>query len=392
MSSILYVGDLTPGTRCEQRLRALHDLGHSVTAVPIVPRRPSAQVYPRPRLVDRVARRLGRPIDRSGANARILRRLESEDFHALWIEAGRTIRADTLAQARALQPELQIVHFSEDDLWVRANQTRTWRAAAEQYDLLVTTKLRNTADDELPTLGAGAVHYEPKTFDPAFHFPRELTDEDRRRLGGDVGFIGTYERERAETCLELARAGFSVRVFGGGWERLRGKHPKLRIEGRAVGGDEYPKAVAALRIQLGFLRHANRDRHTDRSVEVPACGGFLLAERTDEHLRLFEEGREAAYFDTFDELCAELERFLDDDALRSEVAAAGRARCVESDYSHHGAVARILARVGVPSPVPPAEAAGRALRAVRSVAQGVEDVSAALPLSSPDRSWSRSLR
>ncbi|MHC4261649.1 MAG: CgeB family protein [Planctomycetota bacterium] len=357
MSKLLYVGDLTPGTRSEQRLRALEGLGHQVTAVPVVPRRPDAQTYPKPRLFDRVARKLGRPVDRAGANDRILRRIESEDFDALWIEGGRAIRLDTLLRARGIQPDLAQVSFSEDDLWMRHNLSRTWREALPAYDLVVTTKHRNADPNELPSLGARAVHYEPKTFDPSFHFPREIDSSDRRRLGGDLGFIGTYERQRADACLELARSGFEVRVFGNGWERWRDKHPRLRVEGRAVSGEDYVRAILATSIQLGFLRRQNRDLHTDRSVEIPACGGFMLAERSVEHLDLFVEDREAAYFGSTEELIEKADHFLTAHEERRAIAEAGRQRCLESNYSHHGACARILARVGVPSPTAPDKAA-----------------------------------
>jgi len=37
-------------------------------------------------------------------------------------------------------------------------------------------------------------------------------------------------------------------------------------------------------------------------VEIPACGSLLLAERTPEHLELFEEGREAEFYGTEQEM------------------------------------------------------------------------------------------
>ena len=79
-------------------------------------------------------------------------------------------------------------------------------------------------------------------------------------------------------------------------------HPNLVIENRPIYGEDYVKGLCATRINLCFLRKINRDLQTDRTMEIPACGAFMLAERTDEHLRLFAEGKEAAHFDSNEEL------------------------------------------------------------------------------------------
>ena len=169
-----------------------------------------------------------------------------------------------------------------------------------------------------------------------------VTADDVERLGGTAGFIGTFENERALALLGLARAGIPVRVWGNGWDAWRGRHERLVIEGRAVYGEDYVKALCATDVNLGFLRKAHQDQHTDRSVEIPACGAFLLVERTDEHARLFEEGIEAEFFGDLFELTAKAHHYIAHPDERKRIAAAGRERCLADDYSHDAALRRML--------------------------------------------------
>ena len=108
----------------------------------------------------------------------------------------------------------------------------------------------------------------------------------------------------------------------------------------------YASAISAFRINLCFLRKANRDRVTTRSVEIPACGGFMLAERTEEHLALFEEDVEAAYFSNDDELLDKARWYLAHEGARARVAEAGRRRCWSGSYTYERRLEEVLAHVG----------------------------------------------
>ena len=155
--------------------------------------------------------------------------------------------------------------------------------------------------------------------------------------------MGTFEEQRAQLALAIARSGIAVRIFGNGWDAWRERHPKLRVEGRPVYGDDYVRTLCATDVNLGFLRKASRDRHTDRSVEIPACAAFLLAERTDEHQALFREGIEADYFEGPLELVRKVHDWLGRPEERRRVAAAGRERCLRDRYDHEAALERMLA-------------------------------------------------
>ena len=332
----------TPFTRSEQRMRALCDLGVRVLPISLVPAQPTSAVRPERRLMDRVAARLGRPLDRASANRALIESVEHERPDVVWVEGGGVIQARTLARIAAVAPGAPRILFTEDDLARAHNRSTFQTAALSHYDLVVTTKRRNVEHGELTRLGAKAVHYESKTFDPWFHRPLWLRPGDRERLGGRVGFVGTFEEARAGSCLALAEAGFGVRVFGNGWDSWRDRHPHLHVEGRPIGGEDYVRAICATDVNLGFLRRANDDRHTDRSVEIPACGGFMLAERSEEHRQLFREDLEAAYFSNDDELVVQVCRWLAEPERRRMVARAGRERCVSSGYDHPSAVLRVL--------------------------------------------------
>lgn len=340
---ILYVGNLTPDCRSEQRLRTFRELGHTVTALPYRAVLDGPQQPERLSPVPRVLNRLGFPLDLESVNEAVLEAAARGSYDLLWVEKATVLRAHALEGFRRLQPHASLAYFSEDDMVLRHNGSFWFRGALPLYDLVVTTKLRNLVDGELSGMGAQRVVYEPKTFHPTFHRPVEVTDRDRARFGSDLLFVGTYEAERAASCLALARAGFDVRIFGHGWERFGGRHEQLFVERRAIGGEDYVAALCASKIALGFLRKASRDEHTDRSVEIPACGAFMLAERSTEHLGLFRDHREAVYFGDDDELVAHARRYLADDAGRERIAAAGRRRCLDSGYDHAGACRRMLA-------------------------------------------------
>ena len=89
----------------------------------------------------------------------------------------------------------------------------------------------------------------------------------------------------------------------------------------------------------------NDDLQTTRTVEIPACGGFMLAERTNEHLALFNAGTEADFFSSNEELLALCQKYLEDDGLREQIAEAGKRRTEIGNYSNDGMVRSILMRV-----------------------------------------------
>ena len=138
-----------------------------------------------------------------GSNAAILGAIGRQRFDVLWVDKGLAIRPRTLRRARACSRLSICVAYSPDDMASPDNTSMAWERCVSLYDLHVTTKSFNVA--ELPDLGARDVFFVDNAFDPEIHRPLELSEAERRRFGADVGFVGTFERERADAML-CARA------------------------------------------------------------------------------------------------------------------------------------------------------------------------------------------
>jgi spore maturation protein CgeB len=333
--SILYVA--THSGTALQRRKAMEQLGHETTQIDSgVPDGWRFQLY-------RILFRMHRPPDLLGTNQAILDAQKKRAWDILWIDKGLSIRRETLAAFRRESPGTTLVSYSPDDCAILYRESIRYLPTVSEYDLHVTTKSYNV--DELRSWGARDVLCIDNAYCPEIHRPVELSSADRDRFACDVGFVGFFEEDRAKKMLALARAGIPVVVRGPAWSRFTESHPNLKVIEEYLGDEDYPKAVNATNINLGFLRKQARDLQTTRSIEIPACGRFLLAERTSEHQALFEEGREAEFFGDFDELLEKCRYYIAHPVERERIAAAGLERCRSGGYSNKARLDVVLAYV-----------------------------------------------
>jgi spore maturation protein CgeB len=336
------VGDLSFYGRTYQRYRAFLDLGYnlipvSFTPLGYCPGLSNSYVKFVPSIVLKFFYKIGYPLDIFQINEKILEILHFFEVNIIWCEKPLMLKPKTLKIIKKKYPRVKIAFYSEDDMFAKHNQSKYFVKCLPYYDVVFTTKSYNCHPKELPSLGAKKVIFVDKAFCKYTHRPLPLSEEERKKWGADVGFVGTFEEDRAEKMLFLAENGVKVRIWGNGWKRWIRKHPNLLVEGRPVYGIDYVKVLNATKINLCFLRKANRDLQTARTMEIPACGAFMLAERTEEHLRLFEEGKEAEFFDVDNpkELLEKVKYYLTHEEERKKIAKAGRERCLKSGYSHH---------------------------------------------------------
>ena len=337
---ILYVGQLDSGNTCSMRLAALRALEPQVASLNSTLQNEKLSVIAL--TARRVMWRLGWPLDFEGINSALCRSIADLKPDLVWIDKGHCITAESLREVRRLRAGIKLVHFNPDDPFggFGIGGWRPFLGAIREYDVHFVPRRENIA--EYTRMGARkVVQLLPAWgYAPDVHRPVPVDAAVLGEYGADVGFVGSFEPERARDILAAAKAGLNVRVVGR-WPASF-LDPTLLHTPRGAYGADYARAICSFKIALGFLRKNNRDQHTSRSIEIPACGVFMLAERSAEHQSLLAEGREAEFLSSAEELIDKARFYLAHDRERERIAAAGRERCLVSGYSNQQRMAQIL--------------------------------------------------
>jgi hypothetical protein len=259
----------------------------------------------------------------------------------LWVDRGLHVEPDTLRTIRRGGCQ-QLIHFSPDNHRVVGNQSHLYFQCLPLFDAHITTKTDNV--QWLKQGGARRVEMMGKGFDPQIHRPLSLSAEDQKKFGCDIGFVGHWEPSREEILLHLQNRGYQVKVWGGGWDRAYHRTNPLFADCPHLVGDDYAKAMNGAKINLCLLSKWFQDLTTARSIEIPACGKFLLAERNVEHQALFKEGVEAEFYSSSEELLKKIDYYLQNHQKREAIAEAGRQRCL-SGYSNQDRLKDVLERL-----------------------------------------------
>ncbi|HEY2787288.1 MAG TPA: glycosyltransferase, partial [Fimbriiglobus sp.] len=274
-------------------------------------------------------------------NAEIVHLAERARPDVLWVDKGTWVTSRTLRRVRKFGTRA-IVHYTPDPAFL-GHSSRLFHNALPYYDLVVTTKTYEV--DHYKRHGTRELMTQYPSYDRDVHRPETPTAEETELYRTDLVFIGNYGAGREVNLRPLADAGFDLTIRGPLWDQCPDAVLRRHVKGGAIGGRNYSIALAGAKIALGLLSPLWPDRSTTRTLEIPACGAFLLAPRTNEHRALFEEGKEAEFFGSVAELVEKATYYLGHPAERARIAAAGRARCLASGYSSADRVREIAARV-----------------------------------------------
>jgi hypothetical protein len=325
-----------PGSGSYCYADALGELGHTVLTV-----RNTAGLDWYFTLPGRVTRRIAGilPYHRKRHAEHLVNTVVRERPELVIVLKGLNVGPDEVQAMRATGAFVTIINHDDFFSLSASNTSPVQRAALPHYDFVFVTREVNV--HEVAPINPN-VEFFPFAYHPKIHRPVAIPKE----FESDVVFVGTWEAERCQLLEQLVqRVPARYAIWGSFWSKA-GRRSPLRpyILDRAALEDDQCRALGGAKIALAFLRKVNRDDYTQRTFEIPACGGLLLAERTARHASYYREGIEAEFFDPNnpEELITKVRDLLADSPRREAMRQAGRQALLRQPHTYRDRLERLL--------------------------------------------------
>jgi len=248
------------------------------------------------------------------ANLDLLRTANETRPDLLLVVATWGIRAGTLAQIRTRVPAcLQYCLFPDSPHMLDNARIN----CLPIFDRVLTSS--PSWMDAFRRLGARRVEYLPFAADPALH-PRVPASSG---VGPDVAFIGNWRPDREALLEQLSD--FDLHIWGSKyWVSRTSRDSPVRSHWRGgqVIGEDFARVCAAAKILLNVMDAVSWPGPNMRTFELPACGAFALAERSDAVLEIFTEGETIACFEGAEEARQKIAYYLANPEERNRIAQA----------------------------------------------------------------------
>ena len=272
---------------------------------------------------------------------KVLDSIEGSNFDFCIVDGGYLISA---VLVKALKEKCRhVANFNVDDPFpnIGWRKWRLYRNSIPEYDLLVVVRRQNI--EEVKFLGAKKVLHVFRMADEVAHKAVEIGAVDKAKWSSDVCFVGTWMPERGPFMARLIERGVALSIWGDRWHKAKEwSLIKTAWRGPGIYTNDYIKPLLASKICLGLLSKGNRDLHTQRSIEIPAIGALLCAERTTEHLKMYEDGIEAVFWSDADDCALACKKLLDHPEKRREIAKHGHKRALKNNYFNEPTLKKII--------------------------------------------------
>jgi spore maturation protein CgeB len=256
----------------------------------------------------------------------------------LFVVAGRTIRKDTLIEIKQ-KVNCLCLTYNGDSYENLYSTSVNMIESLQVYDIVFTWS--HGLVESVYKLGAKRVEYLPFAFDEIIHQLVKISSDDILKYGHEIVFIGTWDKEREKWLSSLID--FDLGIWGPGWNKVavNSKLKKHIVKSDKISADEMSKIYQTSKICLNIMRSQNSESHNMKSFEIPALGGFMMTNRSHEHLKFFREGHEIACFEDVAELKSQVLKYLANDEIRSKMLLRARVN-VKKKHTYKDRVKEML--------------------------------------------------
>jgi spore maturation protein CgeB len=256
----------------------------------------------------------------------------ANDFkpNMIFFYRGTHIFKKTLTRIKSDNPNCILAGYNNDDPFSDSSPKylmRHFLKSMNVYDIMLSYRVSNLK--KYKSLGLKNVQMLRSWFDKDRTYPITLSKSDKKKFECDVVFVGHYEDDGRIKVLEsILKQNLSFKLYGPEWNAVLKGHPTLGhlYPVEYLRGLDYAKALSGAKIALCFLSKINNDTYTRRCFEIPACKTMMLSEYSDDLSNLFEEGLEAEFFRSKEQLIKKLNFYLKNDKQRRSVASNGYRR------------------------------------------------------------------
>ena len=191
----------------------------------------------------------------------------------------------------------KIVYYCNDNPFVSRDKQR-WKlslGSLKYYDLIVFHNQSRIKPSK--KYGVKKHLLVLPSYQKKVHCPQKLSIIHRKKYIHEVIFIGTWEKERGAFFKKIIQLGLNLKIYGTGWEKDKNYNfLKRYVKLGHVNDPHYSRLIYYSKIAICLTNFGNKDNITKRSIEIPAIGTLMCANRTSAHSKIFLENKEVVLF------------------------------------------------------------------------------------------------
>lgn len=264
--------------------------------------------------------------------------VKNNNYDILLVLKGVHIKAKTILN---IKKKIKIIaNWNPDDFFNPLNSNNNIIECFDKYDLIFSP--RPHLFDEYRSRGAKRIQLLDWYYLPEVQHPLHTTEGIAREYTQDVSFIGTWSPRRERLLSSIGD--FNLAVWGAQWDKATSLFRKTIKINPPIYGREMARLIEKSKININILTIENKDTTNVRNFEIPACGGFQLAEHSNRVSEIFQEDIEISTFNSELELKYKVEYFLNREDKRNTIINNGFQKIANG---HHAILDRVSTLIDV---------------------------------------------